>query len=93
MYFDRNATKNGAKRSGSGGMHRRPNAAWVLPQAVQLEEFKTYWGFGAWALTLVAVVFLAYIGKTVVAAILASGIGLLGIGRILTAIRGGTSSE
>ena len=35
MYFDRNATKNGAKRSGSGGMHRRPNAAWVLPQAVK----------------------------------------------------------
>ena len=34
MYFDRNATKNGAKRSGSDGMHRRPNAAWVLPQAV-----------------------------------------------------------
>ena len=33
VYFDRNATKNGAKRSGSGGMHRRPNAAWVLPQA------------------------------------------------------------
>ncbi len=35
VYFDRNATKNGAKRSGSGGMHRRPNAAWVLPQAVK----------------------------------------------------------
>ena len=35
MYFDRNATKNGAKRSGSGGMDRRPNAAWVLPQAVK----------------------------------------------------------
>ena len=35
MYFDRNATKNGAKRSGSGGMHRRPNAVWVLPQAVK----------------------------------------------------------
>ncbi len=34
VYFDRNATKNGAKRSGSGGMHRRPNAAWVLPPAV-----------------------------------------------------------
>ena len=62
-------------------------------RSTKLEEFKTYWGFGAWALTLVAVVFLAYIGKTVVAAILASGIGLLGIGRILTAIRGGTSSE
>ena len=35
VYFDRNATKNGAKRSGSGGMDRRPNAAWVLPQAVK----------------------------------------------------------
>ena len=35
VYFDRNATKNGAKRSGSGGMHRRPNAAWVLPPAVK----------------------------------------------------------
>ncbi len=34
MYFDRYATKNGAQRSGSGGMHRRPNAAWVLPPAV-----------------------------------------------------------
>ena len=34
MYFDRNATQNGVKRSGSAGMHRRSNAAWVLPQAV-----------------------------------------------------------
>ena len=34
MYFDRNATQNGAKRSGSAGMDRRANAAWVLPQAV-----------------------------------------------------------
>ncbi len=39
VYFDRNATKNGAKRSGSGGMHRRPSphrenwAAWVSPPA------------------------------------------------------------
>ena len=41
VYFDRNATQNGAKRSGSGGMHRRPSphrenwAAWVLPPAVE----------------------------------------------------------
>ena len=34
VYFDRNATQNGAKRSGSAGMHRRSNAAWVPPQAV-----------------------------------------------------------
>ena len=33
-YFDRNATQNAAKRSGSAGMDRRSNAAWVLPQAV-----------------------------------------------------------
>ena len=37
VYFDRNATQNGAKRSGSAGMHRRSNAAWVLPQAVKRE--------------------------------------------------------
>ena len=35
MYFDRNATQNAAKRSGSAGMDRRSNAAWVLPQAVK----------------------------------------------------------
>ena len=40
VYFDRNATQNGAKRSGSAGMHRRSSphrenwAAWVSPQAV-----------------------------------------------------------
>ena len=38
MYFDRNATQNGAKRSGSAGMHRRANAAWVSPQAVNLRR-------------------------------------------------------
>ena len=44
MYFDRNATQNGAKRSGSAGMHRRSNAAWVSPQAVKVSgrfEFGT----------------------------------------------------
>ena len=35
MYFDRNATQNAAKRSGSAGMDRRSNAAWVSPQAVK----------------------------------------------------------
>ena len=35
VYFDRNATQNGAKRSGSAGMDRRSNAAWVLPPAVK----------------------------------------------------------
>ena len=40
MYFDRNATQSAVKRQfsrwggGSGGMHRRSNAAWVSPQAV-----------------------------------------------------------
>ena len=37
MYFDRNATQNAAKRSGSAGMDRRSNAAWVLPQAARCE--------------------------------------------------------
>ena len=35
MYFDRSATQNAAKRSGSAGMDRRSNAAWVSPQAVK----------------------------------------------------------
>ena len=41
VYFDRNATQNAAKRSGSAGMDRRSSphrenwAAWVLPQAVK----------------------------------------------------------
>ena len=35
VYFDRNATPSAAKRRGSGGMHRRSNAAWVSPQAVK----------------------------------------------------------
>ena len=35
VYFDRNATQSAAKRRGSGGMDRRSNAAWVLPQAVK----------------------------------------------------------
>ena len=35
MYFDRNATQNAAKRSGSAGMDRRSNAARVSPQAVK----------------------------------------------------------
>ena len=35
VYFDRNATQNAAKRSGSAGMDRRSNAAWVSPQAVK----------------------------------------------------------
>ncbi len=34
VYFDRNATQNAAKRSGSAGMDRRLNAASVSPQAV-----------------------------------------------------------
>ena len=34
VYFDRNATQNGAKRSGSAGMDRRSNAAWVSSPAV-----------------------------------------------------------
>ncbi len=34
MYFDRNATQSAATRRGSAGMHRRSNAAWVSPQAV-----------------------------------------------------------
>ncbi len=38
MYFDRNATQSAAKRRGSGGMHRRSNAAWVSPQAVNLRD-------------------------------------------------------
>ena len=59
----------------------------------KLEIFKTRWGFVAWGLTLAAVVFLAYIGERLVAAILGSGIGLSGIARILTAIRGGSSSD
>ena len=33
VYFDRNATMSGAKRRGSAGMDRRPNAVWVSPQA------------------------------------------------------------
>ena len=37
MYFDRNATMSGAKRRGSAGMDRRPNAAWVSPQAVRAD--------------------------------------------------------
>ena len=37
MYFDRNATQNGAKRSGSAGMDRRANAAWVSPQAARAD--------------------------------------------------------
>ena len=35
VYFDRNATQNGAKRSDSAGMDRRSNAAWVSPQAAK----------------------------------------------------------
>ena len=35
VYSDRNATQNGAKRSGSAGMDRRANAAWVSLQAVK----------------------------------------------------------
>ena len=41
MYFDRNATQNGAKRSGSAGMDRRASphrenwAAWVSPQGAE----------------------------------------------------------
>ena len=35
VYFDRNATMSGAKRRGSAGMDRRPNAARVSPQAVK----------------------------------------------------------
>ena len=34
VYFDRNATMSGAQRRGSGGMDRRPNAAWVSSPAV-----------------------------------------------------------
>ena len=61
--------------------------------AIQLETFKTRWGFVAWALTLAAVVSLAYLGHGVVAAILASGIGLSGIARLLRVIRGDGPSE
>lgn len=59
----------------------------------QLETFKTRWGFVAWSLTLAAVIFLAYIGETLVAAIVGSGIGLSGIARILAAIRGRAPAE
>ena len=38
VYFDRNATQSAAKRRGSGGMHRRSNAAWVSPQAVRRDS-------------------------------------------------------
>ena len=38
VYFDRNATMSGAKRRGSAGMDRRPNAAWVSPQAARSQE-------------------------------------------------------
>ena len=34
VYFDRSATMSGAQRRGSGGMDRRPNAAWVSLPAV-----------------------------------------------------------
>ena len=34
VYFDRSATMSGAQRRGSGGMDRRPNAAWVSSPAV-----------------------------------------------------------
>ena len=61
--------------------------------AIQLETFKTRWGFVAWALTLAAVVSLAYLGHGVVAAILASGVGLSGIARLLRVIRGDGPSE
>ncbi len=40
VYFDRNATMSGAKRRGSAGMHRRSNAAWVSPQAVNTATFR-----------------------------------------------------
>ena len=36
VYFDRNATPSAAKRRGSGGMHRRSNAAGVSPQAASI---------------------------------------------------------
>ena len=60
---------------------------------IQLETFKTRWGFVAWILTLAAVILLAYLGETVVATILGSGIGLSGVARILAAIRRGAPSE
>ena len=44
MYFDRNATQSAAKRRGSAGMHRRSNAAWVLPQAVNSAQFRSVTG-------------------------------------------------
>ena len=40
VYFDRNATQNAAKRSGSAGMDRRQNAAWVSPQAARSQELR-----------------------------------------------------
>ena len=46
VYFDRNATQNAAKRSGSAGMDRRPSphrenwAAWVSPQAARSRELR-----------------------------------------------------
>lgn len=57
--------------------------------AIRLETFKTRWGFVAWALTLAAVVFLAYLGHGVVAAIPGSGVGLSGIARLLRVVCGG----
>lgn len=53
-----------------------------------LERFKTTWGFVGWGLTLGATVYLGYLGETIVAAILGSGIGLSGIARILRAVIG-----
>ena len=47
MYFDRNATQNGAKRSGSDGMDRRSNAAWVSPQAASTGIVRREAGDGA----------------------------------------------
>ena len=58
-----------------------------------LETLRTRWGLGAWILTLAAVIFLAYIGEPLVAAIVGTGIGLSGIGRIVRAVRRRAPSE
>ena len=44
VYFDRNATQSAAKRRGSGGMHRRSNAAWVSLQAASVVQLRQLLG-------------------------------------------------
>ena len=42
MYFDRNATQNEPKASGSGGMDRPPNAARLCPQAASSPQARVF---------------------------------------------------